>query len=62
MKAKRKGESRAAFPLRGKAAVKRAVNIFLCGILGVYSPSLGRRIRVSDIWKTKNYLGGNLFL
>lgn len=62
MKAKRKGERRTAFPLRGNAAVKRAVCICLCGILGVYSPSLRRRVRVSDIWKTKNYLGGNLFL
>ena len=61
MKAKLKEKRHAEFPPTGLGAVKRAVNIFLRGILGLYSPSLERRIRVSDIWKTKNYLGGSSF-
>lgn len=50
--------NRDIFPPRGIGAVKRTVNILILGILGVYSPSLERRVRVSDIWKTKHYLGG----
>lgn len=25
--------------------------------IGVMSPSLGRRVKFSDIWKTPNYMG-----
>lgn len=30
--------------------VKRVVIIFLRAVLGIQSPSLGRRVRISDIW------------
>lgn len=36
---------------------KRALIIFTKAKLGIYSPSLKRRIKISDIWKTPNYLG-----
>ena len=62
MKAKLKENRHAEFPPTGLGAVKRAVNIFLHGILGINSPSMGRRVRVSDIWKTKNYLGAGSHL
>ena len=35
--------------------MKRAIVIFIRAIFGVHSPSLGRRIRVSDIWKAPYY-------
>ena len=37
--------------------MKRAVRIFFKAIMGVHSPSLRRKIKISDIWKTKEYLG-----
>ena len=39
--------------------IKRAMNIALLGLLRIYSPSLMRRVRISDIWKTPRYLGGS---
>ena len=39
--------------------IKRAVNIALLGLLRIYSPSLMRRVRISDIWETPRYLGGS---
>ena len=41
--------------------IKRALNIALLAIVGVYSPSMMRRVRINDIWKTPAYLGGELF-
>lgn len=37
--------------------MKRALLIIFKAIMGVVSPSLGRRVRISDIWKTPNYMG-----
>ena len=31
--------------------MRRAVRIFLLACMGVWSPSLGRRYRVRDIWE-----------
>lgn len=39
--------------------IKRAMNIAWMGLLRIYSPSLMRRVKISDIWKTPNYLGGS---
>ena len=36
---------------------KRALIIFKKAKLGIYSQSLKRRVKISDIWKTPNYLG-----
>lgn len=36
---------------------KRALIIFTKAKLGMYSPSLKREVRISDIWKTPNYSG-----
>ena len=36
-------------------SIIRAYTIFTRAILGVTSPSLGRKVRISDIWKTPNY-------
>lgn len=36
---------------------KRALVIFTRATLGIHSPSLKRRVKISDIWKTPNYLG-----
>lgn len=38
--------------------IKRAMNIAWMGMLRIYSPSLMRCVKISDIWKTPNYLGG----
>ena len=35
--------------------MKRIIIIFIRAITGTHSPSLGRRVRISDIWKTRNY-------
>lgn len=35
--------------------LKRALRIILQAALGVHSPSLRRRIRVSDIWRHPNW-------
>lgn len=35
--------------------LKRALRIIACAALGVHSPTLRRRIRVSDIWKHPNW-------
>jgi hypothetical protein len=41
--------------------MKRAIRIMraamLGKVLGVVSPSLGRRVRISDIWRTPWYYG-----
>lgn len=36
---------------------KRAVSIIIKAIMGIHSPSLHRRVRISDIWKTPGYMG-----
>lgn len=36
---------------------KRALIIFTKAKLGIPSPSLGRKVKMSDIWQTPNYLG-----
>ena len=35
--------------------MKRALLIIARAVLGVYSPSLGRRVRISDIWASRGY-------
>lgn len=35
--------------------MKRAIIIFLKAINKFVSPSLGRRVKISDIWKTPNH-------
>lgn len=35
--------------------MKRAIIIFLKAINKFVSPSLGRRVKISDIWKTSNH-------
>ena len=35
--------------------LKRALRIIVCAVLGTHSPTLRRRIRVSDIWKHPNW-------
>ena len=35
--------------------MKRALIIIFRALMGVYSPSLGRRVRISDIWETPAY-------
>ncbi len=35
--------------------ISRIINILLC--VGTNSPSMGRRVKVSDIWKTPSYMG-----
>lgn len=35
--------------------MKRALIIFLRAVMGVHSPSLRRRVRISDIWRTPGY-------
>lgn len=42
--------------------IKRAMNIAWMGMLRIYSPSLMRCVKISDIWKTPNYLGGSGFI
>lgn len=42
--------------------MKRALNILLHAVYRLKSPSLGRIVRVSDIWKTPEYLGGSITL
>lgn len=37
--------------------MKRALRIFVLAIMGVHSPSLRRKVKISDIWKMKEYLG-----
>lgn len=37
--------------------IKRALIIFKKAKLSIYSPSLKRRVKISDIWKTPDYLG-----
>lgn len=41
--------------------MRRALNIFMLAVLGVHSPSLMRRVRISDIWKTPHYLGAGIW-
>lgn len=36
---------------------KRALIIFKKAKLSIYSPILKRRVKISDIWKTPDYLG-----
>ena len=38
--------------------LRRAENIIWMVIGGVTSPSLGRKVRISDIWKEPRYFGG----
>lgn len=40
--------------------MRRAMNIFMLAVLGIYSPSLNRYVRISDIWKTPQYLGAGV--
>ena len=35
--------------------VRRALIIFIRALTGVHSPSLRRRVRISDIWKSPGY-------
>ena len=35
--------------------MKRAIKILWRALLGVHSPSLRRRVKISDIWNTPNY-------
>ena len=35
--------------------VRRALIILLRAAMGVHSPSLGRRVRISDIWRSPGY-------
>lgn len=35
--------------------LKRALRIIAQAVLGVHSPSLRRRIRISDIWRHPNW-------
>lgn len=35
---------------------KRVLIIFLRAVTGVHSPSMGRRVRISDIWKSPDYM------
>jgi hypothetical protein len=37
--------------------MKRAINILILALCGAYSPSLDRRVRISDIWLTPQYAG-----
>lgn len=37
--------------------MKRALRIFILAVFGVHSPSLMRQVRISDIWKTPQYMG-----
>lgn len=37
--------------------MKRALLIIFKSVMGIASPSLRRRVRISDIWKTPNYMG-----
>lgn len=37
--------------------IKRALIIFTKAMLGIPSPSLERKVKISDIWKTPNYSG-----
>ena len=35
--------------------LKRAAKIILRSVMGVYSPSLCRKVKISDIWETPGY-------
>lgn len=35
--------------------MKRTLKILLRALLGIHSPSLRRRVKISDIWKTPYY-------
>lgn len=34
---------------------KRALRVIACAALGVHSPSLRRRVRISDIWRSPEW-------
>lgn len=38
-----------------RSGIKRVWKIFIRALFGVHSPSLRRRVKISDIWKEPNY-------
>lgn len=52
MSGKRKPRHARGGPL---AEIRRAVLIIMRAALGIWSPSMNRPVRISDIWESPNY-------